>query len=392
MFPTIKRMAMEIDTAWSRYDYAASSFCDVATRALSEPLDFGFEDLARGIFTDIALPIQRRLDQGFGQPAITLFRNDKFLIEALCWHTSTPAIHHHAFSGAFRLVNGRSVHSRYSYSKLKQKGRLLLGSLSLEEMQVLQTGTTIAIPHGTGLIHANFHLDSPTMTLVARTHQTDQPELTYLHPGIAYDPAARTEILQKRIEMLDTMHQIGHIAYRECLDAALHQADDFDALALLIRAGARVETSMFFDLMRQLPEIFCENGELFEQALIEERRRGIIVRLRSSVTEPDDRFFLAALLSCSRRDELLTAIKLGSCEDPYRRIAEGVANLLGGDTDKKEISRAAGHAMLMDVPLEEFAGWSARSWSRNLDSHEASILTEYFDHVLHHPLLSPLAG
>lgn len=99
------------------HDDPVRGAAEISADLLGRPLDFDFGALARGVCEGGRLPPQRGHDQGFGQPAITLYSGERFLIEALCWHTGTPAIHHHAFSGAFRVMTGRSVHSRYSYSE-----------------------------------------------------------------------------------------------------------------------------------------------------------------------------------------------------------------------------------------------------------------------------------
>lgn len=394
MLDSINKLASDINAAWSRVDYSDAAFPGVSCELLRRPLDLDFSVLARSVSEGLLLPQQRRLDQGFGQPAITLYYGRHFLIEALCWHTSTPAIHQHSFSGAFRVITGRSVHSRYTYLEHCRSGRLSMGELRLECAEVLESGSTLPIPKGSSLIHANFHMDSPTLTLVVRTHQVAEPELTYLPPGVAYDPSDRDMSLHKRIELLDTMHQVKDESYLECVNKAISSSDEYDGMAIAMRAGARVDDTVFRQILLTLQTKHGPKIDLLIPALIEERRRSAIVRLRSSITDSDNRFFLATLLSFSSREDLLDMMtkRYGDSETASVRVADGVGSLLGGGDDRRIVSATAASAMLNDVPVECFPGWASRRWGRVLPDDEIRILMKYYEHVLEHPFLTPLGS
>lgn len=393
MFPAIDRLARDVEDAWGRGGYAEADFSAISTELLDRPLVLDFETLARGVSEGARLPQQRRLDQDFGQPGITLYHGERFLIEALCWLTGTPAIHHHAFSGAFRVLTGRSVHSRYAYSECDRLGPVSIGTLELVRAEVLNAASVVAIPRGADLIHANFHLDSPTMTLVVRTHQGREPELTYLPPGVAYDSAARTPALQKQIELLDTTHQVAHPLYQECLIAAIEHADIYDGMAIVMRAGARVEDPVFRELVNRFRQQHGERSAPLVSALHEERRRGMIMRLRGTMTDAESRFFLAVLLSFSRRQDLLDtmAAHYGDAATARARVASGVAGLFGGHRDRRLISAAAAQAMLDDLPAAAFSQSLAHLWQRTLSSDESRLVCNYYQQVCNHPLLTPLA-
>jgi len=394
MLPAIERLQQDVDRTWSRTGYDQTCFHELAGELLSKPLDLDLHSLARAVCSGMHLPEQRRMDLGFGQPEITLYHGPRFLIEALCWHTSTPAIHHHSFSGAFRVLTGRSVHSRYSFVESGRLGRLSMGTLQLENAEVLRSGATIAIPQGPQLIHANFHLDSPTLTMVVRTHQSPEPELTYLPPGLAYDSADRSPALHKRAQLLDTLHQVASLDYEECVRMAVRNVDPYDAMTIVMRAGARVSDGFFGELTAYLCHSFGNGAAVLASALAEERRRGVIVRLRSAVVDPDLRFFLAGLLSFSDRCAL-QHMMLQYYRDPavvQELVGRGVADLLGGDSDRRVISAAAAQAMLNSVSALEFPQWASKLWCRSLTGDEAAVLGNYYQRVLDHPLLRPLAA
>jgi hypothetical protein len=393
MFPSIETLAREIDATWSQVGHCEADFPRIVASCLDRPLDLDFSTLARRIFAGAELPEQRRLDEGFGQPALTLYHGERFLIEALCWHSGTPAIHQHAFSGAFRVVTGQSVHSRYSFTERDRLGPISLGELRLKSVELLDDRSIVEIPRGVGLIHSAFHLDSPSMTIVARTHQTSEPEPTYLPPGVAYDSSARSPGLHKRLQLLDTMNQTGHESYSDCVQAAIDHCDLYDGMAILMRAGGhRVNDATY----RSFTERFCDrHGSRttpIVSALVEERRRGAIVRLRSTVTDQHVRFFLASLLSFSRRDELLTAMvqRYGDQGGARQGIAIGVASLLGGERDKQIVTTTAVEAILDDVPRRSFPERAANRWNRALTADEAEKLERFYGQLLEEPLLVPL--
>jgi hypothetical protein len=237
-------------------------------------------------------------------------------------------------------------------------------------------------------------MDSPTLTLVVRTHQVAEPELTYLPPGVAYDPSDRDMSLHKRIELLDTMHQVKDESYLECVNKAISSSDEYDGMAIAMRAGARVDDTVFRQILLTLQTKHGPKIDLLIPALIEERRRSAIVRLRSSITDSDNRFFLATLLSFSSREDLLDMMtkRYGDSETASVRVADGVGSLLGGGDDRRIVSATAASAMLNDVPVECFPGWASRRWGRVLPDDEIRILMKYYEHVLEHPFLTPLGS
>ena len=87
---------------WLACDNRDDAFPAVASRALRESslLQRASQaELVEWFLTESRLPDQQFRD--FGQPALTLYKGDKFYIELLYWLDSTTAIHQHSFAGAF---------------------------------------------------------------------------------------------------------------------------------------------------------------------------------------------------------------------------------------------------------------------------------------------------
>lgn len=394
MFTAIEVLARDVEDAWARADHDEKRFPEIAAQALNRPLDLDFPTLARRICAGAVLPEQRRMDQAFGQPGITLYRGERFMVEALCWHSGSPAIHQHAFSGAFRVVTGRSVHSRYTFVEHERLDpRILLGTLRLERVELLDHTMVVEIPRGPGLIHSAFHLDNPSMTVVVRTYGTNEPEYSYFPPGVAFDPSARSTTLHKKLQLLDTLSLSSPELYTECVHAALATSDLYDGTAIVMRAGGhRLDWSMFARLLDRLRDQHGARIEPLVPALLEERRRSIVIGLRSQITDRDIRFFLATLLSFSRRGELLDAMVQhhGSMEAVRQAVAMGVGSLLGVGSQGQVIVDVAAQAMLDDVPPESFPEHAARQWKQTLSARDVDRLGDFYAQVLQHPLLTPL--
>ena len=389
----IRELAADVESAWRQSDYDEATFVDVAAECLARPLDLDFSSLAHAICEGAPLPPQRRTDQGFGEPALTLYGDDRFLIEAYCWHTGTPAIHQHAFSGAFRILTGRSVHSRYTFTGSENLHGLRLGHLRLQSVELLDRSHVTRIPKGSGLIHAAFHLDSPSMTLVVRTRQGTEPEPTYLPPGVAYDTSVRSHELHKRLQLLDLLNRTEHESYVDCMRAAVQHSDAYDGMACLLRAAAH----------RMDEETFLSFAELFTQrhgarmhqvglAVVEERRRIALISLRADATDPGFRFFLACLLSFFERRSLFDAMEQ-FWGDPARareEVACGVSTLLGGDADRRIVTNAVTRAWIESVSPGAFPEWASKTWGRTLTDAERGHLSRFCQYVRAHPLLHPL--
>src|SRR5262249_38085080 len=143
---------------------------------------------------------------GFGQPPVTLYRARDFYISALYWLEGTTDIHEHGFSGAFRVLEGSSIHAVYDFSRPATiTPRLAYGHLLLSEAELLRKGATRRIQLGGEFIHSLFHLDSPSVTIVVRTGREGLRQNSYCRPGVAFDPLFDDPALQRRMLALETM-------------------------------------------------------------------------------------------------------------------------------------------------------------------------------------------
>jgi len=305
-------LAARIAAAWSRAGYQPARLATIAAEALGAPdadLPTSFDAIADWLFDAPALPVQRALDQTFGQPPVTVYLDDRFFIELLFWHTGTTGIHQHAFTGAFRVLSGSSLHTIYDFAPtFVLDDRLELGELTVRTTEVLATGAVRAIHPGRALIHSAFHLDNPSVTLVVRTHADSSAELEYKPPGLALDPSARDPRTTKLLQLMDLLARQPGDGYRRRVTTALAHCDAYAGVLLLVRARRQVAPETFGALLasfgERYPALAARVGDVAE----EELRRLAVTEARARITDPHHRFFLALVMNLPSRDAILDAI------------------------------------------------------------------------------------
>ena len=144
-------------------------------------------DIIRQTLLGNQLPIQVDPNSHFGEPAITLFHNPVFYIDAYHWFNGTTAIHNHAFAGAFAVLQGSSLETTYTFITSQRIGsNLRVGQLEALESNYLSQHAIRPINPGNGLIHSVFHLEEPSISLCIRTPGLQEfSQQNYYQPGIA---------------------------------------------------------------------------------------------------------------------------------------------------------------------------------------------------------------
>src|SRR5688572_18112211 len=112
-----------IEGRWRDANYNEAYFPNIAAQALLESDLTARVDpweIIRWVHTTPNLPRQQDPRANFGDPPITLFVGPRFYIDVYYWLDGTTTLHQHAFSGAFQVLLGSSVHSTYRFEKIKE--------------------------------------------------------------------------------------------------------------------------------------------------------------------------------------------------------------------------------------------------------------------------------
>jgi len=272
----------------------------------------------------------------FSDVPLILARNRNIQVQLLCWKSATTDIHAHAFCGAFRVMQGSSVHTRYGFeSDHWLSDALGLGRLVGLGSEYLARGSVREIASGqNGLIHSLFHLDSPSLTLVVRTYPSvsSMPQLSFYHPGLAIYKLG----LAKDEEVVYLSRLLGSEASR---GRGVMES-------LVLQAMANLDAPRLVQLCLNFPNCFDSdrgrerlvdlvstrhNEALARQldlALTRLRVQAQIKAARKTVENPELRFFLALLLNVPDRKALFELVRWRFPErDPVETCAEWIVKL-----------------------------------------------------------------
>lgn len=313
MHSFFNKLGRTVYEQWKRANFSLPAFPSISQEALhsqppSESVDL--KDLIKQFLLDDEQPFQT--GSGFGQPELVVYDNPRFYIQVLFWLEGTTDIHQHKFSGAFHVMEGSSIHSRFEFRNAESvSAHMRVGELVVTETELLETGSTAQIISGREHIHSLFHLDTPSVSIVIRTH-TDPgtgPQFTYLPPHLAIDPFHDDALTRRRKQLLDVLERTNDAAYPDLVMEMIEQLDFERGFFILQNAGDHLKSWGLWD--DALDRFKGKHGRLALLAgptLDGITRRDAIVALRHSVTDADHRFFLALLLNVPSQAAILDLV------------------------------------------------------------------------------------
>jgi hypothetical protein len=329
-----QRIGRAVEQRWRAKDYDEEALPELAGAVLDAELPggTGAEEVLRWLLATDTIPQQLDPTSKFGQPPITLYRGPRFFIGALCWMDGTTEIHQHGFTGAFHVLHGSSVHTRYRF-ELEERvtSALLLGQVRFRDFELLGAGDTRPILSGDRAIHALFHLDRPSVSIVVRTLREPRggPQYTYFPPSLAEDPFNEDPLLLRRIEALVVLHAMAPERHEEAVGALLAGGDLQTVFKVALHHMATVKD---LDQTRGLLErARPRHGARVDRlwpVLEESARVRALVAKRALLTEADPRFFLAMLMNLPTRAAIVEAVgRRYPGADAAARIAEWTGEL-----------------------------------------------------------------
>ncbi|HEX8523308.1 MAG TPA: hypothetical protein VF669_13710 [Tepidisphaeraceae bacterium] len=299
---------------WKRQNFSLANFPQIATTALdaqSPARKVKLQALVRDFLVNEEQPAQT--DSPFGEPELVVYSHPRFYIQLLFWMDGTTAIHQHEFSGAFHVMHGSSIHAHYEFENAQLVTPYIrVGDLRMEKMEILETGRTLPIVSGEEDIHSLFHLDSPSVTVVVRTQHDPGtgPQLNYLPPHIAVDPHFSDTLMVRRKQLLDVLEQSEDAQYVELVMEMIGDLDFERGFSLLHHC---IQPLQHLEQWEPVLHLFQEkHGSLaagVAATLEEDVRRSVIKSMRSTIIEPEHRFFLALLMNAPTRDHLFSLVK-----------------------------------------------------------------------------------
>lgn len=322
---------------WSRLGRHSANLAEAANDALAQMPpghDVGAGPVLEHAATCAELPeLQSSLSDVFGQPPLVLHEGDGFHIQALTWIDGTTDIHQHGFDGAFAVAEGVSLHVPYSFQPTSTlaDGHLVTGELAMDAAEVLRPGDVRPIESGFAFVHALFHLERPTLTVVVRNVSSGRPypQYSYLRPGLGFDRLWSERRSGKRLQALAALHRLDPEAARGVLADLVGTGPPWLAYLALrdaVRRGGMTEhTRRACELLEsRLPEL----GPYLQSSFELEAQQSNVMSRRVMLSERHHRTFLALVANLPDRSVLQSVMaELYPESPPERLLLEWVSEL-----------------------------------------------------------------
>jgi hypothetical protein len=336
-----------VENRWKAQNYSEQAFPDIAAQALVEaelPSRVDPWDIIRWVHNAATLPEQQDVEGRFGNPPITLFRGPRFYIDVYFWLDGTTSIHQHSFCGAFQVMLGSSIHSRYSFQEEAViNEHLSVGKISLEEVHLLKLHDVRKIQHGKNFVHSLFHLDRPSATITVRTDNTPSAAVQYDYhkPHFATNPFFKNALMTKRLQTVGLLLGMKHKDADKMIGDLVCDSDFHTAYAVLGEIYFALQTSemdelfglsagkdRFNAILERAKLVHGELIDLIVPVLEEHERQMSIVNRRQTITKEEHRFLLALLLNIPSRVKILDLVQERYPEpDPVETVLDWIEEL-----------------------------------------------------------------
>ncbi len=315
-------MGDEIRGAWEELFFKETAFAEIAFKALERyklHLSLDIDSLSDWIFANDQLPKQQNIDSVFGDLSFTVYECKGFYVELLFWMDGTTAIHQHAFSGAFSVICGSSIHSCYEFAEQKEINEsLLFGDVNFKSIEQLNQGDVRKIHSGSQMAHSLFHLNRPSISIVVRTYKDSSVErqYSYLKPFIAFDPFVKNERLTCQDRLINTLYEIDKSLFTRRFKSVLSNLDLYSYIMLIVKnVRLLVNTGQLQVVIADCYSRYPEVAPMLKSTVDAIARNKAILIWRQKIKQPELRFFLAVLLNAPDKK---TAYQL--IESSYKNI------------------------------------------------------------------------
>ena len=315
-----------VEARWRDQNYNEDAFPEIAAGALAEmrgPVDPW--EIIRWSQETPDLPEQMDPLGKFGNPPITVYVGPRFYIDVYYWLDGTTTIHQHAFSGAFQVLLGSSVHAGYRFQQEREiNPHFLTGELALDKVSLLSQGEIREIRPGAGFIHSLFHLDRPSVTITIRTYKAPSAavQYSYLKPYLAINPFYTDASLTRKAQTVALLLRMKHPEADTFIGKLIDVSDFQTAYTVLEQAfhflchreleeliGVSRSQDRFQALLERARSRHGELADLLLPVFEEGWRQSEITQRRTEIKSLDHRFFLALLLNVPERLSLLRLVK-----------------------------------------------------------------------------------
>jgi hypothetical protein len=234
----------------------------------------------------------------FSDLQLMLHVEDDFVVQLLFWTNATTSIHDHFFAGAFRVVEGSSLHCNYRFDQAGGAGAFGWGRLELVDAELLHTGDVRTVHFAPRTIHSVFHLEVPSVSLLIASSlvHPGERQREYVGGRLAVDMAVDDHLLTKRLQALKIVAATSPLLPH--LEIFLRGADARSLHACLVALDP--EISRLDDGERGEVERVVRKHPQAEPVLAAVRTEKVVSRLmlmRRRMRDPLARFVLAMIVN-----------------------------------------------------------------------------------------------
>ncbi|NBV25441.1 MAG: hypothetical protein EBS05_26455 [Proteobacteria bacterium] len=260
------------------------------------------------------LPKQVNFHGSFGEPPLVVYETPEFYLEVLFWFPSRTTIHGHGFTGAFRVLDGYSIQVEYEFSQeaAPEEG-VRLGRTLPRSVELITPGQVCTIGGNEAFIHTVAHMGNPSLTLVARTHGSQEFEqFSYHRCGLATRASWHHRSIARQADVFRALLRGRPESFRPRLMEFLERSGVFVFFHLLDQLRARMSLDVFTrEVLSPVRERFHPGHAKELAALDEEVRREALWAMLNATPDTRRRLLMAlneilpdqpereAVISCS---------------------------------------------------------------------------------------------
>lgn len=302
-FASVEKLARSAADAATRLEHSGGDFVASAMDLLSD--DRLVQSIEPAELLD-ALPQTRppwaesQVPTDFSDLQLILYADDRVEVQLLYWLTATTSIHNHGFDGAFRVLAGRSIHSRFGFEPCTADGAgFFLGELSMLDSELLEPGAVRPIRAGFETIHSVYHLGFPSVTLLIATPRTRPKAATFEFRGraVAVDRSQTDLFTVRQVQALRLLARTGQPLVERF--AAWARANGPGAAYWGLRALDSEIAQLDDQARRGLEGIFAADPCLSRvmEAVRREKIIARLVNLRAAISDESARLVLSLFMN-----------------------------------------------------------------------------------------------
>jgi hypothetical protein len=239
--------------------------------------------------------------------------------------------------------------------------------MNLKTVELLKIGKVREIRAGRDYIHGLFHLDQPSATIVVRTYRSPLhlPQYSYHKPFLAIDPFFEEPNTIKKLQSINALIRTKHPETQQLISKLLETSDFQTTFKILSTVRGflqknkvdevfNLDTSQnqFKALLEVAKKRHGKLAEVFAEVFAYQEKIDEILKLRSYVTEPEHRFFMALLMNVEGNERILSLIKERFPDaEPIDKILDWTYDLAQMRVMGLKIPNALGIADFGDVDL-----------------------------------------